>query len=102
MEDWDSVGMRRGGGGGDPVVKPIGVMMIMLGVLSIGFYNANMSNVTAMLVIGLIVGGANLEQTTLKLSDEISFALLEIGILYFWLLSILRLHSLLHPCDLDV
>jgi len=28
---WESVGTRRSGGGGEPVVKPIGVTMIILG-----------------------------------------------------------------------
>ena len=77
--EWQHVGLRRGGGGGDPVAKPIGVMMILLGVLSLGFYHVKCSNSVAMLIVGLIIGAAELHHSTLPISDELIMALLEIG-----------------------
>jgi len=77
--EYGHVGMRRGGGGGDPVVKPIGVMMILLGVLSLMFRYLRCSNSVAMLIVGLIIGAAELHHADLFISDELIMALLELG-----------------------
>lgn len=65
----------------DPVSKPIGIMLIMLAAMSLVFHygGLRLSNSVAMLIIGIVIGAAKLNEDPLVISDEIAAALLEVG-----------------------
>ena len=90
-------GMRRGGGGpGNPIAKPIAVMMIFMAVLSALAHISHQSQISVALLTGLLFGWARLDQnayswgyksandgTTVEwtslLSAEVNYTLIELG-----------------------
>ena len=96
--------MRRGGGGGgDPIIKPIGVMMCFLAVLSAGAHKTGQSQISCALLTGLLFGWAQLDARPFPddadaarkfdpyISAEIIHSLIELGnvfVLFFAGLSV--------------
>eukprot|EP00961_Rhodomonas_salina_P190009 2563704-Rhodomonas_salina.5 len=69
---------RRSGGGGDPIVIPLGLMLLALGFLSLIFYRLRQSNIIACIIIGMVVGGTGLGD---HVSKELTDAFIELGII---------------------
>jgi len=74
---------RAGGGGGDPIAKPLGVLMLMLATLAVVTRATRQSNLNASLLAGNIFGYFLLdERADTALSGEIQKTLTEFGMTF--------------------
>eukprot|EP00961_Rhodomonas_salina_P080786 1086654-Rhodomonas_salina.1 len=70
--------LRRSGGGGSPIVIPLGLMLLALCFVALVFYKLKQSNIVACILIGMFVGGTGLSGS---ISRELSTAFIELGII---------------------
>eukprot|EP00961_Rhodomonas_salina_P220665 2983372-Rhodomonas_salina.1 len=74
----EEVDLRRTGGGGDPIVIPLGLMLLALCFMSLIFHKMKQSNIVACIIIGMVVGGSGLSDSV---SRELTAAFIELGII---------------------
>ena len=70
--------LRRGGGGENPIVIPLGLMLLALCFVALIFHRFKQSNIVACILIGMIVGGTGLSGSV---SRELTAAFIELGII---------------------
>ena len=70
-----------GGGGGAPIARPIGVMMLMMLPLGALAKVTGMNQMCAAMFVGIIFGSFNLDEegTDTALPDEVIYAFIELG-----------------------
>ena len=63
--------MRRGGGGGgDPIAKPIAIMMVFMAILSSGAHLTGQNQISAALLTGILFGWARLDSVTYSMGEN--------------------------------
>ena len=70
---------RRGGGTGNPIIVPFGLMLLALGFLSVIFHRLRQSNIVACILNGLLVGTTSAFKDLISL--ELANAFIELGII---------------------
>jgi hypothetical protein len=78
--DWDDL-RRSGGAGSTPIMRPIGVMMMMLLPLGALAHTTGQNQMTAAMLVGIIFGSCNLdaEEALTSLSLEVNANFIELG-----------------------
>ena len=75
----DDMALRRAGGGGVPVSKPIGVMMLLLLAFSALAHLTRQNQVVPAMLVGFIFGAAQLDSAEPYLMSVVTYDFIELG-----------------------